>query len=135
MMRKTNLFAVLTAVVALTFTACTNIEDVAMPEQKVLDFLFLPTRTHVQLKRAARSRLMGKHSESGVFYFETVDTDVFLNQEVKYNGTTSVWEYSPLKYWDTRSSYEFYAYYPYKASGVTIDDNKNITVTDFTVEP
>jgi len=34
---------------------------------------------------------------------------------VKYNGTTSVWEYSPLKYWDTRSSYEFYAYYPYKA--------------------
>lgn len=31
MMRKTNLFAVLTAVVALTFTACTNIEDVAMP--------------------------------------------------------------------------------------------------------
>ncbi|MFR6709485.1 MAG: hypothetical protein ACLUSK_14470 [Bacteroides stercoris] len=38
MMRKTNLFAVLTAVVALTFTACTNIEDVAMPEQKVLDF-------------------------------------------------------------------------------------------------
>ena len=47
----------------------------------------------------------------------------------------SAWEYSPLKYWDTRSSYEFYAYYPYKASGVTIDDNKNITVTDFTVEP
>jgi hypothetical protein len=49
----------------------------------------------------------------GYSTFETVDTDVFLNQEVKYNGTTSAWEYSPLKYWDTRSSYEFYAYYPY----------------------
>lgn len=39
------------------------------------------------------------------------------------------------EHFDLRIIYEFYAYYPYKASGVTIDDNKNITVTDFTVEP
>lgn len=136
MMRKTNLFAVLTAVVALTFTACTNIEDVAMPEQKVLDFSVFANKNTRAAETGSTLKTDGKaFGVWGYSTFETVDTDVFLNQEVKYNGTTSAWEYSPLKYWDTRSSYEFYAYYPYKASGVTIDDNKNITVTDFTVEP
>ena len=130
------MFAVLTAVVALTFTACTNIEDVAMPEQKVLDFSVFANKNTRAAETGSTLKTDGKaFGVWGYSTFETVDTDVFLNQEVKYNGTTSAWEYSPLKYWDTRSSYEFYAYYPYKASGVTIDDNKNITVTDFTVEP
>ena len=113
MMRKTNLFAVLTAVVALTFTACTNIEDVAMPEQKVLDFSVFANKNTRAAETGSTLKTDGKaFGVWGYSTFETVDTDVFLNQEVKYNGTTSAWEYSPLKYWDTRSAYEYYAYYP-----------------------
>ena len=65
MMRKTNLFAVLTAVVALTFTACTNIEDVAMPEQKVQDFSVFANKNTRAAETGSTLRLMGKHSESG----------------------------------------------------------------------
>lgn len=141
-MRKINLFAVMTAVVATTFTACTNTEDVAMPEQKVLDFSVFANKNTRAAEDAGTLRTDGK--AFGVWGYSTfgtpptaTTTTVFDNQEVKYRKlteTTGVWEYSPLKFWDSRSSYEFYAYYPHKTSGVTIDaTSKNITVTDFTV--
>lgn len=137
-MRKINLFAVMTAVVATTFTACTNTEDVAMPEQKVLDFSVFANKNTRAAEDAGSLKTDGK--AFGVWGYSTfgtpptaTTTTVFDNQEVKYNGTTSAWEYSPLKFWDSRSSYEFYAYYPRQANGVTIDADKKITVTDFTV--
>lgn len=134
-MRKINLFAVMTAVVATTFTACTNTEDVAMPEQKVLDFSVFANKNTRAAETGATLKTDGKtFGVWGYSTFGTTVTDVFVNEDVKYNGTTSAWEYSPLKFWDSRSSYEFYAYYPYKDNGVTIDaTSKNITVTDFTV--
>lgn len=134
-MRKINLFAVMTAVVATTFTACTNTEDVAMPEQKVLDFSVFANKNTRAAETGATLKTNGKtFGVWGYSTFGTTVTDVFVNEDVKYNGTTSAWEYSPLKFWDSRSSYEFYAYYPHKTSGVTIDaTSKNITVTDFTV--
>lgn len=135
MMRKINLFAVMTAVVATTFTACTNTEDVAMPEQKVLDFSVFANKNTRAAEDAGTLKTDGKaFGVWGYSTFGTTVTNVFVNQDVTYNGTTSAWEYSPLKFWDSRSSYEFYAYYPYETSGVTIDaTSKNITVTDFTV--
>lgn len=136
MMRKINLFAVLPAMLALVFAACTNTEDVTMPEQKVLDFSVFANKTTRAPETGATLKTDGKaFGVWGYSTFGTQVTNVFLNQEVKYNGTTTAWEYSPLKFWDTRSSYEFYAYYPYQGSGVTINDGKNITVTDFTVAP
>lgn len=134
-MRKINLFAVMTAVVATTFTACTNTEDVAMPEQKVLDFSVFANKNTRAAETGTTLKTDGKaFGVWGYSTFGTTVTDVFVNEDVKYNGTTSAWEYSPLKFWDSRSSYEFYAYYPYKDNGVTIDaTSKNITVTDFTV--
>lgn len=134
-MRKINLFAVMTAVVATTFTACTNTEDVAMPEQKVLDFSVFANKNTRAAETGTTLKTNGKtFGVWGYSTFGTTVTDVFVNEDVKYNGTTSAWEYSPLKFWDSRSSYEFYAYYPYKDNGVTIDaTSKNITVTDFTV--
>lgn len=134
-MRKINLFAVMTAVVATTFTACTNTEDVAMPEQKVLDFSVFANKNTRAAETGGTLKTDGKtFGVWGYSTFGTTVTDVFVNEDVKYNGTTSAWEYSPLKFWDSRSSYEFYAYYPYKDNGVTIDaTSKNITVTDFTV--
>lgn len=134
-MRKINLFAVITAVVATTFTACTNTEDVAMPEQKVLDFSVFANKNTRAAETGATLKTDGKaFGVWGYSTFGTTVTVVFDNQDVTYNGTSSAWEYSPLKYWDSRSFYEFYAYYPYEANGVSIDvTSKNITVTDFTV--
>lgn len=134
-MRKINLFAIMTAVVATTFTACTNTEDVAMPEQKVLAFSVFANKNTRAAETEGTLKTDGKaFGVWGYSTFGTTVTNVFVNQDVTYNGTSSAWEYSPLKFWDSRSSYEFYAYYPYEASGVTIDaTSKNITVTDFTV--
>lgn len=133
-MRKINLFAVLTAIVASTFTACTNTEDLVKPEQKALDFSVFANKNTRAPETSISLNIDGK--AFGVWGYSTFNgqpTDVFLNQEV--TRTAGKWEYSPLKFWDTSSSYEFYAYYPYQASGVTIAADKNITVTDFTVAP
>lgn len=138
-MRKINLFAVLTAIVASTFTACTNTEDLVKPEQKALDFSVFANKNTRAPETAGTLNTDGK--AFGVWGYSTFDdqtTDVFINQEVK--RTAGKWVYTPLKFWDTSSSYEFHAYYPYQTSGVTIatDDatkNKYITITDFTVAP
>lgn len=138
-MRKINLFAVLTAIVASTFTACTNTEDLVKPEQKALDFSVFANKNTRGPETAGTLNIDGK--AFGVWGYSTFDdqtTDVFINQEV--TRTAGKWVYTPLKFWDTSSSYEFHAYYPYQTSGVTIatDDatkNKYITITDFTVAP
>lgn len=133
-MRKINLFAVMTAVVATTFTACTNTEDVAMPEQKVLDFSVFANKNTRAAEDAGSLKKNGKaFGVWGYSTFNSTPTTVFNNQVVTYSEDASAWQYSPLKFWDSRSSYEFYAYYPYQANGVTIDADKKITVTDFTV--
>ena len=41
------------------------------------------------------------------------EEQLFKNHMVEYNGTK--WEYAPLKYWDTASTYRFYAYAPHSA--------------------
>lgn len=131
-MRKISLFAVSTAIVALTFTACTNTEDVFTEDQRALDFTVFANKATRAAETDETLRQPGK--AFGVWGYSTFDTDVttvFNNQDVTYNGTE--WEYSPLKYWDKSSSYEFYAYYPYQSTGVSINDGKNITVTDFNV--
>jgi len=45
---------------------------------------------------------------------------VFNNQQVSFNSVEG-WTYSPLKYWDVLSNYDFYAYTPHNTSKVTLD--------------
>ena len=74
--------------------------------------------------------LLSDHSSTmGVWGWQTKDGNVgclFRNQEVTFNTHLGDWTYSPMKYWDTRSSYKFYAYAPHAASApgatVSIDD-------------
>lgn len=135
-MKKINSFAVLTAVVASMFSACTNTEEVVMEERRALDFSVFTNKATRAPETQGSLQTDGKSfGVWGYSTYGTTVTDVFLNQPVTYDGTAKVWEYSPLKYWDKLSSYEFYAYYPYQSSGVTINADKNITVTDFTVAP
>ena len=133
-MKRFNWLAVLTAFLAITFTACTNSEEIAKAEQKVLDFSVFANKTTRAPETTSSLKTTGK--AFGVWGYSTFSgsvTTVFDGQEVTYDGTD--WTYSPLKFWDKLSSYKFYAYFPYGTGGVTIDDtNGNITVTDFTVE-
>ena len=70
--------------------------------------------------------MLSDHMETmGVWGWQTTSEGVteclFLNQEVAFSTSLAKWTYSPLKYWDTRSNYKFYAYAPHSGSvpGVT----------------
>ena len=58
--------------------------------------------------------------------------DYMFNQRMTYNGSTSVWDYSPIKYWPNETSTDgngatsahidklsFWGYYPYGGSGIS----------------
>lgn len=57
---------------------------------------------------------------------KAVECQIFKNHKVEYNGTK--WTYSPLRYWDSGSSYTFYAYAPHvtnqkgNAATVSLDE-------------
>ena len=71
--------------------------------------------------------------EMAVYGFQD-DNLLFNNQLVTSNGGNSIWNYSPVKYWQGSSSYAFYAFYPYSV-GHTFGtkDAPYITVPTFTV--
>ncbi|MBO7050499.1 MAG: fimbrillin family protein [Bacteroidaceae bacterium] len=85
-----------------------------------------PVRT-----KAGQLSLLSEHTSSmGVWGWQTTKDELvvclFLNQEVTYNPELDQWTYSPAKYWETGSSYKFYAYAPHGKSvtdaTVTIND-------------
>ena len=41
---------------------------------------------------------------------------VFNNQKIEYNNESTLWVYSPLKYWNTQADHKFGAYAPYNSS-------------------
>jgi len=55
----------------------------------------------------------------------TTDQPQFIDQLVSYDTSTAKWQYSPLRYWETSSTYRFYAYAPHQTTtthgAVTID--------------
>ena len=74
--------------------------------------------------------------EMGVYGFQMIDGDtarLFNNQLVEYTAAGK-WTYSPAKYWDSGSGYDFYAAYPYGA-GYTFDiDERKFSLASFTVD-
>lgn len=63
---------------------------------------------------------------------------LFDNQNISYTQDESKWTYSPVKYWDRKSSYRFYAYTPHSSteptSKVTIDpETGKISITGVTL--
>ena len=132
MMKKFNSFAVLAAILTTGFTACTETEEIAKVNQKTLDFSVFANKTTRAAEDATSLKTDGKAFGVWGYSDNGAATTVFNNQEVTYSTANSAWEYSPTKYWDKEASYEFYAYYPYSASNVTIADGK-ISIADFTV--
>ena len=71
--------------------------------------------------------LLSDHTESmGVWGWQTTPEGVterlFLNQEVTFSAPQAKWTYSPVRYWEQKSNYRFYAYAPHSGSnpGVTV---------------
>ena len=70
--------------------------------------------------------LLSEHTNSmGVWGWQTTPQGVteclFLNQDVAFSAPQAKWTYTPVKFWETHSSYRFYAYAPHtdSVSGVT----------------
>lgn len=55
----------------------------------------------------------------------------FTDQTVTYDGSN--WKYTPIKYWDEKSTYDFYAIYPSSVNHAFSAADRLYTVTDFTV--
>lgn len=80
------------------------------------------------------TQLQNYHTSFGVWAYKTVGsttTNVMPNYKVDYTtGIPATWEYKDvtnqsLKYWDKQAtSYDFYAYAPYAATGVSINEGK-----------
>ena len=88
--------------------------------------------------------LLSDHMESmGVWGWQTTQEGVterlFQNQNVTFSTSLDKWTYSPLKYWEAKSTYKFFAYAPHSSTdpGVTasIDPNTHsINLTGVTLK-
>ena len=89
--------------------------------------------------------MLSDHMETmGVWGWQTTSEGVteclFLNQQVAFSASLAKWTYSPVKYWDTKSTYRFYAYAPHAGSvpGVTAainpDNHHAISLTGVSLQ-
>lgn len=74
--------------------------------------------------------LLSDHSNTmGVWGWQTTPEGVterlFLNQQVTFSAPQAKWTYSPVKYWEAKSTYQFCAYAPHSSTtpGVTVNIN------------
>lgn len=58
---------------------------------------------------------------------------LFNNQLVEKESKGALWTYTPPKYWDRSSTYDFYALFPYSTASTFDPDNRLFNITDFTV--
>lgn len=75
----------------------------------------------------AATALDSYHEAFGVWAYKTTKTDGAVMDNYKVAYINSDWNYKDqenqsIKYWDKNADYTFYAYAPYAASGVTIEN-------------
>ena len=124
---KKKLFLGLLAAAAVTFTACQKDEVInEVPQDQPIEFGTYVGRD-AQTKATITDLNMLKQSSAGfgVFAYYTGDTDYdlltpqiapnFMYQEqVKWNNSTDIWEYDPIKYWpNDGKKISFFAYAPF----------------------
>ena len=85
------------------------------------------------------SRAIGDSFVAGdrmaVYGFQNIGTEtslLFNNQLVTTDGTE--WTYTPLKYWEKSSKYDFYAVFPYDVEQSFDQDTRLFSISDFTVQ-
>jgi len=116
------------ALLALLLYACSNSEDTLVepiideqePVVPVSPISF--DQSFVEKVTRATINLSEYQTTMGVWGYGNPDSKndtIFKNQLVEF--TEEGWKYSPLKYWDAQSKYDFYAYSPYDAQKVGIN--------------
>lgn len=73
--------------------------------------------------------------EIAVYGLQNLDGEygkIFNNQLVSNTGQ-EIWSYTPAKYWEKSSTYDFYAVYPYAVANSFDFDARKFSITDFTV--
>lgn len=114
-----SLLLAATAVVAL-FSACSESEvlvdnGAANSPKGAIDFGIAMPESATRASYGVGATFQAG-DQMAVFGFQDTDNLLFNDQLVTSNGGSDVWTYSPVKYWQNGSSYEFYAFFPY---GVT----------------
>ena len=83
-------------------------------------------------KETGNSFVLGDAFSVDAIQYSSLGTlPLFTAQTVSYDGKN--WKYSPVKYWDEKSTYDFYAIYPADVNHTFSAVDRLYTVTDFTV--
>lgn len=124
---KKKLFLGLLAAAAVTFTACQKDEVInEVPQDQPIEFGTYVGRD-AQTKATITDLAALKNSTAGfgVFAYYTGETEYdpsttdiapnFMYQEqIKWNSSTNIWEYDPIKYWpNDNKKISFFAYAPF----------------------
>lgn len=127
---KLNYFMGLIACTALTMTGCSN-DEINAPQQSqgnnAIEFSTYLGRNAQGSRGTETSTTSIQTRGFGVLAYYTGQTDFadtnkpnfMWNQQVTYDKTNKIWEYTPVKYWPTKvgDKVSFFAYAPYVAGG------------------
>lgn len=87
------------------------------------------------------SKATGASFESGdqmeVYGFQITqdgDTTVIFNNQLVQNTGQEIWTYTPPKYWEKNSKYDFFAIYPYSEKNSFDLQSRKFSVSNFVVE-
>ena len=133
----------------LTVTGCSygdsirDLREQQTDESRAITFSNGIIDSPLPMHTRALTLLSDHMSSMGVWGWQTTSEGVterlFQNQSVTFSASLAKWTYSPLKYWETKSNYRFYAYAPHSGSapGVTasIDPSTHaISITGVTLQ-
>ena len=87
------------------------------------------------------SKATGASFENGdkmeVYGFQALDNSeeaLLFNKQLVTNNGGEIWSYSPVKYWEKNSTYDFYAVYPYSDINSFNQSTKLFSISNFTVQ-
>lgn len=112
---------ILGVTIVATLSACNNdvlLDEEQHTEESLVAIGFDNSFVDNAVGTRATTLKLSEYAQSmGVWGWQkdenAAEEQLFKNHMVEYNGTK--WEYAPLKYWDTASTYRFYAYAPHSA--------------------
>jgi len=133
----------------LTVTGCSygdsirDLREQQADESRAITFSNGIIDSPLPMHTRALTLLSDHMSSMGVWGWQTTSEGVterlFQNQSVTFSASLAKWTYSPLKYWETKSTYRFYAYAPHSGSDprvtASIDPSTHaISITGVTLQ-
>ena len=125
---KRNFYLIGAALISMTMFSCSQ-EDITTDSAATngqIGFSALATGKTRMAGDITNENVNNAANDFGVWGYKGGSTQVFNNQQVTYN-TTDLWNYTPVRFWDTQKSYLFNALMPYTAAA-TFDQTTGITL-------